>query len=102
MVQPRNPSADREPSEYEGGGVLPNTIYPKGRDALTPSDKLRLLSITGQTEDPMAQPDPGYWQGNEYFDPDAAAPVDPVRVARERRIARENRNRYKETPRSQY
>jgi hypothetical protein len=97
------PPADRSPSEYEGGGVLPNTIYPKGADALTPSDKLRLMSITGQTEDPLATPDPGYWNGNEYFVPGETPPPDPQRVARDRRNANIERNRYKETPRpSQY
>lgn len=93
---------DRTPSEYDGGGVLPNTIYPKGADALTASDKLRLLSITGQMEDPLASPDPGYWYGNEYFDPAAVTPPDPQRVARERANARIERNRYNETKRSQY
>ena len=92
-------ATDRSPSEYEGGGVLPNTIYPKGADALTPSDKLRLLSITGQTEDPMAQPDPGYWYGNDYFDPNFVQPPDPQRVAKERELARQERGRYTETPR---
>lgn len=96
------PLNDRDPSEYEGGGILPNTIYPKGPDALTASDKLRLLSITGQTEDPLATPDPGYWEGNRYFIPGAVEPPDPQRVARARQNARVERNRYKETPRSQY
>lgn len=56
-------------SEYDGGGVLPNTIYPKGADALTLADKLRLLSITGQMEDPLAPPDPYFWNGNVGRDP---------------------------------
>ena len=51
-------------SEYEGGGVLPNTVFPKGRGALTPSDKLRLQSLTGQEDDPFAPPDPYFWHGN--------------------------------------
>jgi hypothetical protein len=93
---------DRSPSEYDGGGVLPNTIHPKGAEALTASDKLRLLSITGQMEDPLATPDPGYWNGNEYFDLNYVEPPDPARVARERQNARIERNRYKETKRSQY
>jgi len=102
-MQPRNPSADRSPSEYEGGGVQSNTIYPKGADALTPEDKLRLLSITGQTEDPNATPDPGYWYGNDYFDPDAPEYIDPERLAKERELARQESGRYRETPRpSQY
>lgn len=51
-------------SEYGGRGVQANTLYPKGADALTPSDRLRLQSITGQEDDPTAPPDPYFWYGN--------------------------------------
>lgn len=88
-----------EPTEYDGRGVQPNGIYPKGREALTPSDKLRLLSLTGQTEDPNASPDPGYWNGNDYFDPNYVVPPDPQRLEQERRARQIERNRYKQTPR---
>lgn len=50
-------------SEFGGRGVQANTLYPKGADALTGSDKLRLQSITGQEEDPKAPPDPYFWYG---------------------------------------
>lgn len=50
-------------SEFEGGGPQANTLYPKGADALTPSDKLRLQSLTGQEQDPKAPLDPYFWQG---------------------------------------
>ena len=56
-------------SEYEGGGVMPNTVFPKGTDALTPADKLRLQSITGQEVDSKAPPDPYFWWGNVAPDP---------------------------------
>src|SRR5690606_38852589 len=51
-------------SEYNGVGVQDNTVYDKGADALTASDKLRLMSITGQTNNPRADPDPSFWYGN--------------------------------------
>ena len=51
-------------SEYEGGGVMPNTVFPKGEDALTASDKLRLQSLTGQETDSRAPIDPYFWYGN--------------------------------------
>ena len=51
-------------SEYEGRGVQRNTIFPKGPEALNAHDKLRLQSITGQEDDPFAEPDPYFWQGN--------------------------------------
>ena len=50
-------------SEFGGMGVMPNTVHPKGTDALTASDKLRLMSITGQEDDSKAPPDPYFWQG---------------------------------------
>ena len=50
-------------SEYGGGGVMPNTVFPKGTEALTASDKLRLQSITGQETDSNAPVDPYFWQG---------------------------------------
>lgn len=86
-------------SEYGGGGVMPNTVYPKGTEALTASDKLRLLSITGQTEDSRAKPDPGFWLGNNYFDPNEKPVPDSQRILRERELARREQQRYKETPR---
>lgn len=51
-------------SEYGGKGVLKNTLFPKGSDALTASDKLRLDSLTGQTIDPLAEPNLYHWLGN--------------------------------------
>lgn len=57
---------DNDPrSEYEGRGPLRSTVFPKGADALTPSDKLRLQSLTGQETDPAAPLDPYFWQGGQ-------------------------------------
>lgn len=92
-----NPLNER--SEYDGGGVMPNTVYPKGNDALTASDKLRLQSITGQEEDSRAPVDPWFWQGGQYS-PDALVDVESDRRARERRnnqLRREEARRYRET-----
>lgn len=56
---------DNDPrSEFEGRGTLDNTLFPKGPEALTAHDKLRLQSITGQEDDALAPPDPYFWQGN--------------------------------------
>jgi hypothetical protein len=60
-------------SEFGGRGTLRNTGYPKGSDALTPGDKLRLQSITGQEQDPLAEPDPYFWQGG--VEPEEVVPV---------------------------
>ena len=87
-----------EHSEYDGGGVMPNTVYPKGSDALTPSDKLRLQSITGQETDPQAPVDPYHWYGNVR--PNEAL-VENDRMAREeraRQLAQREADRYRETP----
>jgi len=88
-------------SEYEGGGVMPNTVFPKGNDALTSSDKLRLDSITGQTEDSQAPVDPYHWQGGAKYHPDEMKPYEDAARARavaRRQLDRDERARYKETP----
>lgn len=98
-MAPRYPDGH---SEFDGGGVMPNTVHPKGNDALTASDKLRLQSITGQEEDSRAPVDPYFWQGNVAPN-DAAAKLDrAAREANERRVYREEANRYRETRDSPY
>ena len=86
-------------SEYEGGGVMPNTVFPKGTKALTASDKLRLQSITGQETDSRATPDPGFWQGNEYFDVNARPEPTQEQKARRQQNRRTEASRYNETNR---
>lgn len=86
-------------SEYGGGGVMPNTVFPKGTEALTASDKLRLQSITGQEEDSRAAPDPGFWYGNEYFDVNARPQPTPEQKARRQQNCRTEAGRYIETNR---
>lgn len=76
-------------SEFEGGGVLDNTVFPSGDDALTASDKLRLMSITGQTETAKADPDPYFWYGGV-----APEPVDDS-ASRARAEALADRDRYR-------
>jgi len=86
-------------SEYEGGGLMPNTVFPKGADALTASDKLRLGYITGQEEDSRAKVDPGFWQGNGYFDPDEVPKQSREAINGQRQLRRTESQRYRETPR---
>lgn len=51
-------------SEFDGGGVMPDsTVHPKGADALTASEKLRLQSLTGQETDTNAPRDYYHWYG---------------------------------------
>lgn len=86
-------------SEFDGGGVMPNTIFPKGSDALTPGEKLRLQSLTGQENDSRAPLDPAFWNGATMPDP---RPAEMDRRAREREEAarrRQELRRYKQTPR---
>jgi hypothetical protein len=85
-------------SEYDGDGVMPNTVYPVGSDALTPSDKLRLQSITGQEEDSRAPVDPYFWYGNakpDYTQHERDAQEKKRNAAR---LEREQRDRYRESP----
>ena len=89
-------------SEFDGGGVMPNTVYPKGSDALTPSDKLRLQSLTGQEEDSKAPLDPYHWHGNNYPDFTAEENDRAQRIRTQEARKRIEDQRYKETKRSQY
>ena len=91
---------DREFSEYGGGGVMPNTVFPKGSDALTPGDKLRLQSITGQETDSRAPVNLGHWYGNDDFDETKPAHTFKEHEARVTQSKREEVQRYKESPRS--
>lgn len=87
-------------SEYEGGGVMPNTVFPKGTEALTPADKLRLDSITGQDTDSRAPVDPWHWQGGKY-DPAMQGGVELARqerLERGRELRQQEAERYRESP----
>lgn len=85
-------------SEFEGGGLMPNTIFPKGADALSNSDKLRLQSITGQEDDPNAAPNEFHWNGNVRPNP-MDARLEAASLARKRReIWTREKNRYRESP----
>jgi hypothetical protein len=44
-----------------------STVFPKGPDALTNGDRLRMDSLTGQDKDPKAPRAPWHWIG--YVDP---------------------------------
>ena len=57
--------AEGPPSEF-GGKIQPNTVYPKGPDALTANDKLRLVYRTGQDETSVAEVDDSAFQGGTY------------------------------------
>jgi hypothetical protein len=87
-------------SEFEGGGLMPNTVFPKGTEALTASDQLRLQSITGQETDSRAPVDPWFWNGGQYS-PRALDGVEADRRVRQQRnsqLRREASDRYKESP----
>lgn len=77
-------------SEYEGGGVNENTVFPQGPDALTASDKLRLQSLTGQEENSNAPIDPYHWYGGQ----DPGEQVDPTPQQRQRALIDEDKTRY--------
>lgn len=85
-------------SEYEANGLMPNTVFPKGTDALTASDKLRLQSLTGQETDSRAPRDPYFWHGNVRPDPEEERRVKRQRQQENRRIRQGEVNRYRESP----
>lgn len=86
-------------SEYEGGGVMPNTVFPKSAEALTASDKLRLMSTTGQMEDSQAPVDPYFWYGNSYPDANEETRLAQEAIAKRRARDKAVRDRYRESRR---
>jgi len=87
-------------SEYEGRGTMPNTVFPKGNDALTPADKLRLQSLTGQEEDSRAPVDPYHWFGGIGPDTQAEETDRIAKASAAELLARAERDRYRESPKS--
>jgi len=85
-------------SEYEGGGLMPNTVFPKETDALTNADKFRLQSITGQEEDSRAPVNPYFWYGNDWPDFSGEKADARARKQRDAQIKRDNSRRYKQSP----
>lgn len=76
-------------SEYGGGGVMPNGIFPQEDGVeLSPSDQLMLMSATGSTTDSHAPVDPYYWHGN-------VKPATVVKKPKPKRIT--EAQRYKES-----
>lgn len=78
-------------SEFNGGGVQPNSLFPKTLENMSIAERLRLQSITGQDTDPKALPDPAFWRGAQVEDPlevrarlQAQAQADRQRVRAER------------------
>lgn len=76
------PSRKDPRSEFEGGGVQRNTLFPVEIEDMPAGDKLRLRNITGQDADPRAQPDPYFWQGGIDPGPYPPAP-DEVEVLKD-------------------
>lgn len=82
-------------SEYNGGGVQPNTLYPKDLQDLTIAERLRLQSITGQDEDPKALPDPAFWNGAQVPDAEEIRRLQRQEAQRERVRQRAETDRYR-------
>jgi len=76
---------------------MPNTVFPKGTDALTASDKLRLQSTTGQEVDSQAPVDPYHWYGGVGPDDEAIAVAERERRTRARALRQSEVNRYRES-----
>jgi hypothetical protein len=54
--------AGKPPASEFAGKTQDNTIQPKGADALTASERARLIKTTG-SEEPSAPPDPEAFHG---------------------------------------
>lgn len=85
-------------TEYEGGGVMPNTVHPKGNDALTASDQLRLDAITGQHDDSRAPVNQYHWYGNMRPNPLEDQIIRQDLLAHARALRQNEKDRYRESP----
>lgn len=90
-------------SDYEGGGVMPNTVFPKREEALTAADKLRLGYITGVETDSQSQIDPYTFYGTSILDakplPEAVRADKLARQQKARANAQSVSKRYRQTRR---
>lgn len=93
-----HPYGVEDHSEFEGGGVMPNTVFPMGTEALTPSDKLRLQSLTGQDTDSRAPVNPYHWRGSSRSKNTDLEEIQRSNRTRRSDIARVARDRYRESP----
>lgn len=50
-------------TEFGGDSPSQSTVQPKGKDALTASEKLRLIYLTGQESDSSKPVDRRAWRG---------------------------------------
>lgn len=71
-------------SEYDLGGTEETGIYPKGPDALSPGERMRLTYLTGVPDDPAAPIDEALFHGVEaaedrtkFFTPQLPEEGDP-------------------------
>ncbi len=81
-------------SEFNGGGVQPNTLFPKELENMSIAERLRLQSITGQDNDPKALPDPAFWHGDQVQDPEMIAKLAQIERQADRQRERIERDRY--------
>jgi hypothetical protein len=89
---------DENFSEYEGGGVMPNTVFPHDGE-VTAAEQLRLMSLTGQQTDTRAPLDPNFWYGGQGLDEQAIREQARERDQLLKQRDREVRARYRESPR---
>lgn len=83
-------------TEFNGGGVMPNTVFPKSPEFLTNGEKLRLDAITGQHEDSHAPVNPYHWNGVDVPDPQAEISAQRRLNAQSQAARKQEQLRYRE------
>lgn len=87
-------------SEFEGGGVMPNGVFP--RAIPNASDQLRLMSTTGQTEDTSARRNHWFFLGQDRDDILSLIQGEHEREVTAREMEEDAVRRYRQSPDTPY
>lgn len=82
-------------SEFSGGGPMPNGVFPKGREALTNGDRLRLGYSTGVEDDAKSFVKPHQFYGHPEITRQEFEQVMRQFEERERQLQRDEEQRYR-------
>lgn len=87
-----------EHTEYNGGGVMRNSVFPKESEALTNGDRLRLGYTTGREDNSQSIPRPHQFYGNNEITRQTVQQALLSIQRKESQIAQRESRRYRELP----
>jgi hypothetical protein len=85
-------------TEYNGGGVMRNSVFPKEPEALTNGERLRLGYTTGREDNAHSIPRPHQFYGNQEITRQTVQQALLSIQRREDQIRQQESRRYRELP----